>query len=75
VTAAVALAADSSPEAPLGRGEGLPRLEELIAAVWDGLATHRVVECPACGGRMEPEYGAGARPIAGRCGDCGSILS
>jgi hypothetical protein len=54
---------------------GEPTLDELIAGVWEGLAVHGVVECPVCAGEMAPEYGAGARPVGGRCRDCGSVLS
>jgi hypothetical protein len=51
------------------------RLGQLIAGLWDRLATHARVECPICAGRMEPQYGMGARPISGRCAECGSELS
>jgi hypothetical protein len=49
-------------------------LDELVAAIWDGLAGHQSVACPVCGGEMTPEYGAHARPIGGRCSGCGSTL-
>ncbi len=51
-----------------------PTLDELIMSVWDGLAAQRVVECPVCEGEMIPEYGAHARPFAGRCTSCGVTL-
>ena len=51
------------------------RLEQVISAVWDRLSAQIEAECPVCAGRMQPQYGAGARPIAGRCDDCGSYLS
>ena len=54
---------------------GEPTLDELIVGVWEGLAAHRIVACPVCGEEMEPEYGAHARPIGGRCGGCGTTLS
>jgi hypothetical protein len=54
---------------------GEPTLDELLVGVWEGLAAHRSVPCPACGGEMSPEYGAHARPIGGRCGGCGTRLS
>ena len=53
---------------------GEPTLDELIVGVWEGLAAHGVVECPVCGEEMAPVYGAQARPIGGRCGDCASEL-
>jgi hypothetical protein len=55
--------------------DGEPPLDDEIVDVWEGLAAHRTVACPVCHGEMEPEYGAGARPIGGRCGACGSTLA
>jgi hypothetical protein len=67
-----------------GRGEpepslfdelgGEPTLDELLAGVWEGLAAHRAQACPVCGGEMEPQYGAHARPIGGRCGGCSTTF-
>jgi hypothetical protein len=54
---------------------GKPTLDELLAEVWAGLAAHRSVACPACGGELKPEYGVHARPIGGRCSGCGTALS
>jgi hypothetical protein len=54
---------------------GEPTLDELIAGVWEGLIAHQAVECPVCRGEMDPEYGAHARPIRGRCNSCGTALS
>jgi hypothetical protein len=53
---------------------GEPTLDELIVGVWEGLASHRVVECPVCEGEMIPEYGAHALPLGGRCTSCGATL-
>jgi hypothetical protein len=53
---------------------GEPTLDELIAGVWEGLAAHRTVACPVCGGEMVPDYGAHALPIGGRCRSCESHL-
>jgi hypothetical protein len=53
---------------------GEPTLDELLVGAWEGLIAHRVVECPACGAEMQPEYGAHALPIGGRCSTCGSVL-
>jgi hypothetical protein len=33
-----------------------------------------VTACPVCGEDMEPEYGAHALPIGGRCTGCGTTL-
>jgi hypothetical protein len=49
-------------------------LDELIAAVWRGLGAHRTVDCPVCEAPMRPEYGVHARPIGGRCSNCGSTV-
>ena len=57
--------------------EGLepePTLEDLLDGTWGGLRSRQIVECPVCRGEMEPEYGAQALPIGGRCTDCGSVL-
>ena len=49
-------------------------LDELIGALWEGLAADQSVGCPVCGAEMKPEYGAHARAVAGRCATCGSNL-
>jgi hypothetical protein len=61
--------------ARLGTSGGGPMLDDLVAGLWEGLAAHRVVECPVCSSAMRPEYGAHALPIGGRCGGCGSTLT
>jgi tRNA(Ile2) C34 agmatinyltransferase TiaS len=48
-------------------------LDGLIVDTWEGLV-RGTSQCPVCGGRMEPEYGAHTRPVGGRCADCGSAL-
>jgi len=62
--------------APASRaGDGGPTLEGVIVRTWEGLAAHRGVGCPICGGRMAPRYGAsGLAPVGGRCSDCGTTL-
>jgi hypothetical protein len=52
-----------------------PTLDALLTGVWSDLCSHRIVECPLCQGEMRPEYGAQARPVGGRCTDCGAVLS
>jgi hypothetical protein len=54
---------------------GEPTLDEMLSGAWEGLAAHRSVTCPACGGEMRPAYGAHARPIGGHCQACGTALS
>jgi hypothetical protein len=75
MTTAVLFAADTASEALMGPDDRAPSLDRLIAAAWAGLAVQETVDCPVCGGPMAPEYGAGARPIAGRCSRCASSLS
>ncbi len=53
---------------------GEPTLDEVLSGVWEGLAAHRVEECPVCGGEMAPVYGVHPRPIGGRCRSCRSVL-
>jgi hypothetical protein len=54
---------------------GEPTLDEHIIGVWEGLAVHHRVACPLCGGEMVPLYGAHARPVGGRCGDCETTVT
>ena len=68
---ACAVVAPPLPPGPL-RGEGT--LDELLAALWEGLRADQAVACPVCGGEMHPEYGAHARAIGGRCATCGTRL-
>jgi hypothetical protein len=61
------------PEA-VGMG-GRATLEDVISGAWEGLAAHRAIACPVCGGHMAPRYGAsGHVPAGGRCADCGTTL-
>jgi hypothetical protein len=54
---------------------GEPTLDELIVGVWEGLTAPASAACPVCGARMEPQFSGHARPVAGRCTDCGTTLS
>jgi hypothetical protein len=54
---------------------GEPTLDELLVGVWEGLVAHWTVSCPACGADMQPDYGAHALPISGRCSGCSAQLS
>jgi hypothetical protein len=51
-----------------------PTLEDLLVGTWGELRSRQVGECPVCRGEMEPEYGAQALPIGGRCTECGAVL-
>jgi hypothetical protein len=53
---------------------GSPTLDDLVVGVWEGLAAHRTVACPACGEAMTPRYGAGHAPVGGRCLGCGTTI-
>lgn len=64
-----------------GRGGASPSgdadrsLAGVIVRAWEGLAAHRAIGCPVCGGHMAPRYGAsGMEPVGGRCTDCGTTL-
>jgi hypothetical protein len=50
-------------------------LEDLILATWTQVQTGSAALCPVCQGELEPVWSAGARPVGGRCQDCGSRLS
>ena len=68
---ACAPVAPPSPPDPLRDGG---TLDELVAALWEGLRADQVVTCPVCGAEMRPEYGAHARAIGGSCATCGTRL-
>jgi hypothetical protein len=55
------------------RGGGT--LDEAITRLWEEIVGHHAVTCPWCQGEMRPSYGAAARPVGGRCADCGARLS
>ena len=69
----VAVPAAPSPRAPVAAGER--SLDELVASTWESLTTAETASCLLCGGDLLPRFGAGARPVGGRCGDCGTELS
>lgn len=68
---ACALVAPPVPPEPID-GEGT--LDELVAAVWEGLRRDQRVACLICGAEMSPDYGVHARAIGGRCTACGASL-
>jgi hypothetical protein len=51
-----------------------PTLDRLITGAWKRLLAHDPAECPVCQASMAPVYGAHARPVGGRCTECGSEL-
>lgn len=55
--------------------DGGPTLDDLLVGVWEGLAAHRTVACPACGEAMTPRYSAGPAPVGGRCGSCRTTIA
>ena len=68
-------AARVAPARSGNASSGGPTLEGVIVRAWEGLAAHRGVGCPLCGGHMTPRYGAsGLAPVGGRCTDCGTTL-
>jgi hypothetical protein len=50
-------------------------LEVAVFEAWEALSAHSITSCLVCGGRMAPRYGSAARPLGGRCADCGTTLS
>ena len=72
---------DEAPGSERGSGPaatdpgGEPTLDSLLSGMWEGLAAHRSVPCPLCGGEMAPDYGAHALPVGGRCRSCETRLS
>ena len=72
--ASAGAATPMAPAAPqAGAPEG-PTLEDLVTGAWTALQADQPAACLACGTALTPRYGAGARPLAGRCGGCGSEL-
>ncbi len=65
---------DSSDRPWPAEGRAPRTLEQLIVDTWEGLV-RGTSQCPVCGGRLEPQYGAHARPVAGHCADCDSTIS
>jgi hypothetical protein len=53
---------------------GEPTLDDVLVGVWEGLAADRMVECPVCGGGMEPDHGAYAGSVRGCCTACSATL-
>jgi hypothetical protein len=49
-------------------------LDEFIVRAWEGLSAHSVVDCPVCGGAMEPAPVRQGHAAAGRCRSCGTTL-
>jgi hypothetical protein len=60
---------------PMGGEPNRTTLEDVIAGVWEGLAVHGASACPVCGATMQARYWAHARPVDGRCADCGTLLT
>jgi len=66
---------DLCAAAPMARAAGGgPTLDDVIVGAWEGLTADCATACVICGGTMRPRYGAGARPVGGRCEGCGSTL-
>ena len=70
---AAAGATTAAPVAPAAPAEG-PTLEDLVTGAWSALHADVPAACLVCGTTLTPRYGAGARPLAARCGGCGSEL-
>jgi tRNA(Ile2) C34 agmatinyltransferase TiaS len=72
---AVPVGGDLHAHEPMAQQGGGPTLDDLVVGVWEGLAAHRTVACPACGEAMTPRYSAGPAPVGGRCRSCGTTIS
>ena len=48
--------------------------EDVVVAAWEGLTSAHAAECLVCGGDVRPRYGAGPKPVAGTCRDCGTEI-
>lgn len=47
--------------APPADPGGEPSLDSVLAGLWEGLAAHRSVPCPLCGGEMRPQCDTSGR--------------
>jgi hypothetical protein len=63
------------PPAPQAPRPSRATLDDLVTGAWDALSVAHAAACPVCGGDLAPRYGAGPKPVAAACGDCGSRLS
>lgn len=50
-------------------------LEDVVLGAWEELAVLGSATCPVCEGELEPCEEDHVRPTAGRCRDCGTVLS
>ena len=48
--------------------------DAVIVGAWEALTAEQTVPCPVCRSTMEPLFSAHARPVGGRCSDCGAAL-
>jgi hypothetical protein len=65
--------AGPAPETPSPPAAPEGSLDELVTSVWAALGTAEAA-CLVCGTPLTPRYGSGAKPVAARCGGCGSEL-
>jgi hypothetical protein len=63
---------DRHAELPVG---GAPTLDDLLVAAWEALTAGHAAACVMCGGPVQPRFGAGPAPVAGRCTRCGTEIS
>ena len=50
-------------------------LDDLVSGTWDELLRTHAAACLVCGSDLTPRWSAGARPVAAKCGGCGSELN
>ena len=68
------VAAPPTDDAPAVTAEH-PTFEDVVVAAWEGLTSAHSAECLVCGGDVRPRYGAGPKPVAGTCRDCGTEIA
>lgn len=54
---------------------GTPTLDDLLTGTWEALTAGVAATCLVCEGPLEPRFGSGHAPVAGRCTRCGTELS
>jgi hypothetical protein len=69
VQAAASVAVEDAP------ASGGRTLEDLLVGAWEELTSTHAGSCLLCGGTVRPRYGAGAKPVAATCRDCGTEIS
>lgn len=79
-----ALRLAASPDLPAPAGEpaaiadapvAAATLEDVVTRAWSAVLADEAAVCVVCSSALVPRVGANGRPVAARCGGCGSELS